>query len=74
MALGLVTEKETTGSTIRNWLAYTMGKCIGDMERKAFYSRQSVAEIKTKIQDALETEMDKKLFAYAAEGKIDIKV
>ena len=71
MALGIVTKKETTGSTIRNWLTYTMRKCIGDMEREAFYSRKSVAEIKAKIQGNLETEMDKKLFAYAAEGKID---
>ena len=71
MALGIVTKKETTGSTIRNWLTYTMRKCIGDMEREAFYSRKSIAEIKAKIQGNLETEMDKKLFAYAADGKID---
>ena len=71
MALGIVTKKDTTGSTIRNWLTYTMRKCIGDIEPEAYHSRKSIAEIKAKIQGNLETEMDKKLFAYAAEGKID---
>ena len=48
-----------------------MRKCIGDIEREAFHSKKSVAEIRSKIQGNLQTEMDKKLFAYAAEGKID---
>ena len=41
------------------------------MEGEACYSKKSIAEIKAKLQGNLETEMEKKLFAYAADGQID---
>ncbi len=72
MAFGVVTKNPSTGILIRNWLTYTMRKCIAKMEREAYYSNTDIVHrTKRKIQLSIETELDQKLFAYASEGKID---
>ena len=71
-AFGIIHKKPPPGILARNWLTYTIRKCIAVMEREAHYNNSTILQrVKRKIQQSIESELDQKVFMYAAEGKLD---
>ena len=71
-AFGIIHKKPPPGILARNWLTYTIRKCIVVMEREAHYNNSTILQrVKRKIQQSIESELDQKVFMYAAEGKLN---
>ena len=71
-AFGIINKKPPPGILARNWLTYTIRKCILEMEREAHYDNSNIMQrTKRKIQSSIESELDQKVFIYAADGKLE---
>ena len=71
-AFGIINKKPPPGILARNWLTYTIRKCILEMEREAHYDNINIMQrAKRKIQSSIESELDQKVFIYAADGKLE---
>ena len=82
-AFGIVLKKPTNqkchrpsnhfGIHVRNWLTFIMRKSIAKVERKAHYSKFNInIRIKKEIQYSFVKELDKKLFVFYNDGKMDV--
>ena len=61
-AFGIIDKKPPPGVLARNWLTYTIRKCIAEMEREAHYDNSNIMlRTKRKIQLSIESELDQKV-------------
>ena len=71
-AFGIINKKPPPGILARNWLTYNIRKCILEMEREAHYDNSNIMQrAKRKIQSSIESELDQKVFIYAADEKLE---
>ena len=57
---------------MRNWITFSLRKCIADSEREAFYNtgETDIVKIKQKVNRAIGVEIDMKAFRYKHENNL----
>lgn len=71
-ALGIVKKNPTSGILLRNWVTYSLRKCIMQKEQEAYYNpnRGSVERTKVKFNQTMASEVKIKMIQYKNENNL----